>query len=136
MSFSLVSIHVLIVLRLTNTGLDKLTDYHVGGKCNVADKYFYNAKGDAIPTSYIEDASQECKGTTLDDDPIYHTVYFDANRRKHISYDTVVVNGTHHYILGSGHERNHDSSEITPWDSGNSVTWREALGRHTRDLIK
>lgn len=102
----------------------------------MADKYFYNSNGDPIPISYVDDAKQEYKGTTLDGDSVYHTVYFDVRRRKHISYDTVVVNGEHNYILGSGHERNHDSSDISQWDWGNRVTWQEALGRHTRDLIR
>jgi hypothetical protein len=102
----------------------------------VAGKYFYNSNGDAIPTSYVEDANQEYKGTTLDGDAIYHTVYFDAQRKKHISYDTVVVNGEHRYIMGSGHERDHNTSDISKWDLGNRVTWQEALSRHTRDLIR
>ncbi len=98
--------------------------------------YFYNANGDPIPTSYVEDDKQEYKGTNLDNDQIYHTVYYDNSRRKHISYDTILVNGTHHYIPGSGHERNHDSQEKIPWDTGNRVNWQDALKKRTRDTIR
>lgn len=99
-------------------------------------EYFYNSQGDAISTSYVEDAQQDYKGRTLDGDAIYHTVFYDASRRKHISYDTVVVQDTHHYIIGSGHERNHDSTEIIRWDVGNRVNWQDALQKHTSDLIR
>ena len=102
----------------------------------MADKYFYNSNGDAVPTSQVDDALQEYKGTTMDGDAIYHAVYVDTKRQLHISYDTVVVNGTHHYIMGSGHERKVGSDAICRWDSGNRVTWQEALKRHTSGLIK
>lgn len=99
-------------------------------------KYFYNSRGDAISTSYVEDAKQERMGETLDGDPIYHTNYYDTQRRKHISYDTVVVRGEHHYIMGSGHETDHSSRQKSRWDSGYEVTWREARGRRTNTLIR
>lgn len=101
-----------------------------------SDKYFYNSNGDTIPTSYVEDAKQDYKGKTLDGDAVYHTVFYDAERRKHISYDTVVVNGIHHYIMGSGHERAHDAKEISKWDIGKRINWEDALGRRTNSLIK
>jgi hypothetical protein len=102
----------------------------------VAEKYFYNSRGDAISTSYVENANQEYKGKNLDGDSIYHTNYFDKQRRKHISYDTIVVRGEHHYIMGSGHEQNHGSDRIDRWDSGNKVTWQDAIGRRTNTLIR
>jgi hypothetical protein len=84
----------------------------------------------------VEDGKQEYKGTTLDGDPIYHVTYYDVKRKKHISYDTVEVDGSHHYIMGSGHERDHNSSSISKWDMGNRKTWQEALGSRTNDLIR
>jgi len=98
-------------------------------------KYFYNGNGDALPASYVEDVQQEYKGTTMDGDAVYHVTFFDARRRKHISYDTVVYRGEHEYITGSGHERDHGRDSISRWDSGNRVTWQEALRSHTRDLL-
>lgn len=100
------------------------------------EKYFYNSRGDAVPQSYVENPVRTKKGTTLDGDPVYHTTYFDAQRKKHISYDTVFVNGEHHYIMGSGHERDHDSKKSSRWDSGNTVTWQDALRRRTSNLIR
>lgn len=99
-------------------------------------EYFYNSRGDKIPTAQVDQAKQELKGTTMDGHDVYHTTFFDARRHKHISYDTVVYRGEHCYILGSGHETNHGSSDIIPWDIGNRVTWQEALRRHTSDLIR
>ena len=100
-------------------------------------EYFYNANGDAIPTSYVEDGVYEYKGTTLDGDSVYHISYHDKQRQKHISYDTVEVRGRHYYIHGSGHERNDASGQISRWDPQytNRVTWYEALGRRTDGLI-
>ena len=99
----------------------------------MAEKVFYNSRGDAISTSYVEDVQQLYKGTTMDGDKIYHTTYVKDG--KHISYDTVVVRGEHQYIMGSGHETGHRSGEINKWDPGNRVTWQEALRMHTRDLL-
>ena len=99
----------------------------------MVDKVFYNAKGDAIPVSYVEDVGQVYKGTTLDGDPVYHTTYFREGR--HISYDTVVIRGEHHYIIGSGHETSHQYADKSQWNMGNIVNWQDALRMHTRDLI-
>ena len=99
----------------------------------MVDKVFYNAKGDAIPVSYVEDVGQEYKGTTLDGDPVYHTTYVREGR--HISYDTVVIRGEHHYILGSGHETSHQYGDISKWNVGGRVTWQEALRMHTHKLV-
>ena len=71
----------------------------------------------------------------MDGDAVYHVTFFDARRRKHISYDTVVFRGEHGYITGSGHETDDRTREITRWDPGNRVTWYEALGMHTRNLL-
>lgn len=100
-------------------------------------EYFYNANGDAIPQSYVEDGGYEYKGQTLDGDRVYHVTYHDKHRQKHISYDTVEVRGRHYYIHGSGHERNDVNGEIIRWDMQytNRITWYEALGRHTDSLI-
>jgi hypothetical protein len=102
----------------------------------VADQYFYNAGGDLVSRVDILGAIQHYKGTTLDGCCIYHTVYFDAKRQKHISYDTVKIGGAHHYILGSGYERNRNSSDVVAWDLCDRVTWLDALKKSTCDLIQ
>lgn len=83
----------------------------------------------------VRDVQQRQMGATMDGDTLYHTVYFNPDTNRHISYDTVVYHGEHCYILGSGHERPNGPGEIIKWDPGNEVTWKEAQSRHTRDLI-
>jgi hypothetical protein len=102
----------------------------------VADRYFYNARGDVIPSTCVLGAIQHYKGTNLDGNCIYHTVYFDIEHQKHITYDTVKVRGIHRYILGSGRERAYNSGDIVRWDSCECVTWQDALRKYTRDLIQ
>jgi hypothetical protein len=61
-----------------------VANFYSGGT-SMADKYFYILRGDELPVSYVEDAQQSYKGTTMDNDAVYHTVFYDARRRKHIS---------------------------------------------------
>ncbi len=101
----------------------------------MADRLFSNGNGDTVSQSYVEDAKQDRMGETMDGYAIYHTVYHDSRRHKHISYDTVVVRGEHQYIKGSGHETDDYTGNIARWDMGVQVTWREAQRKYMQDLV-
>lgn len=101
---------------------------------STTEEFFYGAGKKSRIT--VERASQEPKGTTLDGDPIYHTVY--VRNGKHVSYDTVYYRGEHHYIPGSGHERDDRTHQtVGRWDGPwtNVVTWKEALQMRTCQVI-
>ncbi len=95
----------------------------------------YYGSGRKTDLRNAQNVEQKRMGTTLDGDDVYHTVYYNADINRHISYDTVVFKGAHCYIVGSGHERPNGPGDVIRWDPGNEVTWKDALQRRTSSLI-
>lgn len=98
-------------------------------------KYFCNGKGDIFLASNVENFRQEYKGNTVDGDAVYQVTFFDKYNCKYISYNTVVYQGQHEYIVGSGQESSRNCYIISRWNFGNFITWQKALRSRTRDLL-
>ena len=102
----------------------------------MANRVFYESNKKIDVQRTMDNVQSEYKGTTRDNYKIYHWTYYDTQRGKHISYDTVEIKGEHEYIMGSGHEVDHSTHSTSRWDYGNEVTWRQAIERNLRDLVK
>lgn len=102
----------------------------------MGNKVFYDSNKKVDIQTTMSNVNGDYKGTTMDGYSIYHWTYYDTRRECHISYDTVVVNGEHEYIMGSGHETKHGSSSISKWDFGNSQTWQDARTKYLKDLLQ
>ena len=91
----------------------------------MSNEVFYGSNKKIRINSTIEDAEGEYKTTTRDGYKVYHWTYYDNQRRQHISYDTVLIDGEHEYIYGSGHQTDARTGHISQWDWGNQQTWKE-----------
>jgi hypothetical protein len=96
---------------------------------------YYTKDWKSIPIIYILNGREEYKGSTADGRALFQTEFFDRYCQKHVSYCTVMVDGCHHYVRGSGRERDEFSNTYECWDTGPYLTWQEALNRRSVDLV-